>query len=81
MTLDIEDLKTHVEENTKTKTVGKTSLRLDSGVVSDSKAKVGVTQNTEFAPFVEAVVLDAVGLEERAEDKLEEFKQQFVDED
>lgn len=79
MTLDVDDLKTHVEDNTDTKTVGKTSLRLDANVVNDGKQSVGVAQNTEFAPFIEAVVLDAIGEDERAEEKLEDFKQQFED--
>lgn len=81
MALDIEDAKQVVEKNSNTKSAGKSSLRLDAQVVSEVKQEVGVAQNTELAPFVEAVLLDSIGEGERANERLEEFKAQFISEE
>lgn len=81
MALDnIDEIKESVQESKDSQTSSsETTLRLDRGVVSDVKSELGVSRNTELAPFVESAILEAVGEEERANEKLEEFKQQFED--
>lgn len=76
--VNVNELKQHVEENNDgKKVVGETNVRLDSKVVQDAKEAVGVTQNTELSPLIEALLLESIEEDERAEEKEKEFKEQF----
>lgn len=75
--VDPEDFAEAVPEEDRTG--GETTVRLDAGVVSLIKQEIGVSQNTELAPYVEAVLLESLDEQERAEGKVEEFKAQYQD--
>lgn len=75
--VDTNELADHVQENSDSSSTGETNVRMDSGTVSRAKSELGVSRNTELAPYIEALILDNLGYEDEAEDKVEDFKAQF----
>lgn len=79
--MELEELKATVQENkTNEGSVGQTNVRLDATTVQEAKQALGVSQNTELAPFVESAIYQAIGEEDKAEDKIEAFEKQFTEE-
>lgn len=82
MALDLEQAKEHVESSkSNTNTAGLTTIRHDASVIQRAKEEVGVSQNTEVAPLLDAIISDYFGLDDVAEEKMEEFRNQFEEEE
>lgn len=75
MTLD--DFEEYADENisNETESIGKTTLQLDSDVIDEIKGRVKVSTNKAVAPVVESILLDEVGREDDAQEKMDEFQE------
>lgn len=73
---DMDDLKQAVEESGSDHS-GTTNMRLDKGAVESAKAELGVSQNTQIAPLLEAACHNIAGDEEAEEEAKQRFKDQF----
>jgi len=72
----LEDMKEYAEENAETSaSTGKTTIRLETGLVADFKKELGVSQNKEVAPAVAVLIAEALEDEDAVEEYEEEFRE------